>query len=200
MQAESVKITVSAAGISIESSQKIILQTGLAQLSAANIPAENMPEKYLRIGELSPENGGVFAGIMRGENGQPDYYLFVPSNIANSPKLAWGGYGDEIANANHTFDGLANTKALADGKHPAADWAASLNINGFNDYYLPARRELSLCYANVPELFEKEWHWSSTQYSAVNACVQHFSDGHQGGDRKGSDYRVRAVRRKLIIQ
>jgi len=197
MQSESVKITVSSTGISIETPQKITFQCGLVQVPAANTaPAIGIPA----IGKEWPDQGGIFAGIMRGENGNPDYYLIVATSPIAKTKLSWGGYGEETANANYAFDGLANTKALADGKHPAADWAASLNINGINDYYLPARRELSLCYANVPELFEKEWHWSSTQYSAGGAYVQGFIGGSQISYRKGGGYRVRAVRRLLIIQ
>jgi hypothetical protein len=153
-----------------------------------------------RIGEPWPEQGGVFAGIMRGENCQPDYYLLVPvDKKANKAEIKWGGAGKETANANFEFDGQANTSSLCDGNHPAAEWAAGLSIDGHKDFYLPSRRELSLCYANVPELFEKEWHWSSTQSSAGCAYIQFFGLGYQLSDHKGLGYRARAVRRLSII-
>lgn len=198
MSAPQKKITISVGDISISMPAQTILKNVLTELTG-NALAANTATGTPAIGKEWPEQGGIFAGIMRGENGQPDYYLIVPTNTEN-PQLEWGGHGKETANANHEFDGLANTKALADGSHPAADWAARLNINGFNDYYLPARRELSLCYANTPELFEKEWHWSSTQSSASFAYVQDFSNGYQSLYRKVDDCRVRAVRRLLIIQ
>jgi hypothetical protein len=75
-----------------------------------------------------------------------------------------------------------------------------LIIDGRNDFYLPSRRELALCFANVPELFETAWHWSSTQFSADGACIQDFGDGDQSYSRKVYEYRVRAVRRLLIIK
>lgn len=201
MNTASQKITVTLGDISIQMPAQTILKNVLAELSGNQQPANALPATGMpAIGKEWPEQGGVFAGIMRGEDGKPDYYLIVPANIANSPKLEWGGYGKEIDGANYKFDGLANTAALADGNHPAADWAKNLNINGHNDFYLPARRELSLCYANVPELFEKEWHWSSTQHSARSACLQYFSDGNQDDGHKVNGYRVRAVRRVSIIQ
>lgn len=201
MNAAQQKITVTVGDISINMPAKTILKNVLAELTGNALPANTAPTTGIpAIGKEWPDQGGVFAGIMRGENGQPDYYLIVHAIIGNNPKLEFGGAGQETVNANHEFDGLANTKALADGNHPAADWAASLNVNGFNDYYLPARRELALCYANVPDLFEKEWHWSSTQHSAGHAYLQNFSDGYQSNDHKGDDCRVRAVRRLLIIQ
>lgn len=159
--------------------------------TASTIPA---------IGQYWPGEGGINAGLMRGENGQPDYWLIVPTDAAASTKTTWGGYEIDEDDAQSEFDGLANTRALceSDISHPAAEWAAGLVIDGHNDYYLPARRELSLCYANAPELFEKVWHWSSTQYSAYGAWVQYFVDGSQGYLHKGYEYRARAVRRKVI--
>ena len=198
------------------------MNTQPATLTLGNIAITAPPEMFLRglidnilpaskqiisrdndvpaIGSAWAEHGGVLAGIMRGENENNDYYLIVPTCHAARTKLTWGGYGTETDNANHEFDGFANTQALADGNHPAADWANNLIIDGRNDFYLPSRRELALCFANVPELFETAWHWSSTQFSADGACIQDFGDGDQSYSRKVYEYRVRAVRRLLIIK
>ena len=50
------------------------------------------------------------------------------------------------------------------------------------------------------EAFDDAWYWSSTQYSAYDAFVQHFSDGTQGYGHKATGCRVRAVRRLSVIQ
>lgn len=150
------------------------------------------------IGQPWPGQCGVNAGLMRGENGLPDYYLIIPTDSAGKiDRIEWGGYEHKTEGANSEFDGLANTTALlkSDQEHPAAAWAAGLNIDGHNDFYLPARREQSLMYANCPELFEPRWHWSSTQYSALNAWLQNFEDGSQGISLKSCRYAARAVRR-----
>lgn len=160
----------------------------------ANKPAASLPN----IGEYWPGQGGVYAGMMRGQDGQPDYHLIVPTDpVANVQEIAWGGYDHDEPDAKSDFDGLANTRSLCESErdHPAAKWAAGLVIDGHADFYLPARRELSLCYANVPELFDKEWHWSSTQYSRDLAYGQTFEAGTQTNGDKYDTLRARAVRR-----
>uniref|UniRef100_A0AAU6W468 DUF1566 domain-containing protein n=1 Tax=Pseudomonas phage Cruim01 TaxID=3138528 RepID=A0AAU6W468_9VIRU len=167
------------------------LAIGVKPISAANdIPA---------IGEYWPGQGGVNAGLMRGENGKPDYWLIVPTDdLVKGKKLAFGGYEVDEPESASRRNGLANTLHLVEGsdtEHPAAQWCDGLTIEGHNDLYLPAIDELALCRANVPELFEKEWHWSSSQRSAYNAFVQYFDDGIQDNLVKDNELRVRPVRR-----
>ncbi|MCY1383005.1 hypothetical protein D9M69_710880 [compost metagenome] len=52
--------------------------------------------------------------------------------------------------------------------------------------------------ANVPELFSKAYHWSSTQFSAHDAYLMGFVDGWQGSFGKDYGRPVRPVRRKFI--
>ena len=97
-----------------------------------------------RVGEFWPEQGGVYAGVMRGADGAPDYHLIVGSEEVQS--IGWGGYGTKVDGADSEPDGLANTQALcaAATEHPAAQWAAGLTERGMSDWYLPSRRELRL--------------------------------------------------------
>ena len=154
------------------------------------------------IGTYWAGQGGVYAGVMRGEDGQPDYHLIVPtdSSVLNK-KLAYGGYEADEPEAASRRDGLANTLHLVEGSgqnHPAAEWCDSLTIEGHGDLYLPAISELALCMANVPELYDKEWHLSSTQRSADGAFLMHFDDGLQYYTAKSDELRVRPVRRLPI--
>jgi hypothetical protein len=78
----------------------------------------------------------------------------------------------------------------------AMDWAASLK-----SCTLPTRRELALCYANVPEIFDTSaYYWSSTQYAGYGAYAwyQTFGSGDQDGHLKVIQLRARAVRRLAI--
>ncbi|HET9680182.1 MAG TPA: DUF1566 domain-containing protein [Gammaproteobacteria bacterium] len=155
------------------------------------------PAGVPKIGEPWPGQGGINAGLMRGENGKPDYWLILPTDkAADLGELAWGSAGENEPGAQSEYDGLANTRALVESQHshPAAEACAGLTVDGHSDLYLPARRENALLYTNLPELFEKCWHWSSTQYSAYYAWVQDFYDGFQGNRRKDDECRVRAVR------
>lgn len=148
------------------------------------------------LGSYWPEQGGYNAGLVRGEDGAPDYYLIVPA-LTDQLRAAWGGYGEEVEGANSASDGLANTRALlADSnEHLAAKLASEFTADGHNDFYLPARRELQLAEANVPELFEKAYHWSSSQRSAYGAYTMGFEDGWLGNDHKDFEFLVRPVRR-----
>lgn len=157
---------------------------------------------HLQLGELCPHYGGVFAGLVRGQDEKPDYYLFVPPDHTAQASLPWGGYEHDEPGAKDSHDGLANTIALCESKidHPAAQFARDLELYGLKDYYMPSREELRLCFINCRKLFEPEWYWSSTQSSATYAWVQYFGVGGQNGGRKDDAYRVRAVRRLLVIQ
>lgn len=155
-----------------------------------------------RIGEYWPSQGGVYAGLMRGENGQPDYHLIVARGAEGFIKeIAWGSQGQDEPGAKSEWDGWGNTRALVESEHdhPAAEWAVGLEADGHSDWYLPARREAALCYAAVPELLDKDWHWTSTQCSPHNAWLQNFVDGGQNGYHEGGELRARAVRRTSVI-
>lgn len=124
------------------------------------------------IGQLWVGQGGYFAGIARDENGGPDYALIVSPSEGDFGSLNWAA-------------------ALTE--------AAAFKCEGHSDYASPTQRQIHLCYANVPELFQKEWYWSSTQYSVVTAWCQSFSTGHQSRLSKLSLSRVRAVRRASLV-
>ncbi len=152
------------------------------------------------IGEFWKGQGGIYAGLMRGEGSQPDYHLVVAvGDQAEVEQITWGAAGQAEPAACSEWDGRANTLALVESEHshPAAEWAASLEADGHRDFYLPARREQRLCWVNVPELFAEAWYWSSTQYSPYGAWIQDFVDGYQNGVHKGLEHRARAVRRVL---
>lgn len=149
------------------------------------------------FGDIVPDEGGRLGAIMRGSviDGvrQPDYAIIVPD--LPSVQLAWGQRGVEVKNANSMTDGKFNTLAMLIANCPPALHIAELKVEGHEDLYLPARAELQALWANVPELFEKHYHWSSTQSSAGNAFVQDFEYGTSYWSLKDYDYRVRAVRR-----
>lgn len=172
-----------------------IIQREIDKLLGAS-PARDDQSTAPALGAYWPGQGGYNAGLVRGENGGPDYYLIVPV-LAEQLCAKWGGYGDEVEGATSASDGLANTKALlADSnEHPAAKLASEFTADGHSDFYLPARRELQVAEANVPEMFEKAYHWSSSQFSASNAYIMSFENGWLNLTGKLSERLVRPVRR-----
>src|SRR6185295_11851367 len=118
-------------------------------------------------GQLWPEQGGIYAGLVRGDNGAADYHLVV---------------------AEAALEGKPLAEAMA--------WAKSIVVGRYSDYTLPKRKEQSILFGNVPELFEKEWYWSCEEHSNnEDAWCQHFLNGRQFSDHEGINYRARAVRR-----
>lgn len=124
------------------------------------------------IGDSWRALGGVYAGVARGRDGAPDYYL--------------------IAGPEHEAD---------IGWQSAMDWAGKIESHSFSDFALPHRKEQALLFANVPELFKPEWYWSCEPHASYsgNAWLQDFVSGSQHYNNKTFLSRARVVRR-LIIQ
>lgn len=192
--------TLTCGGSTISSPDKaLVLQFANFVLGADQVRAPAANNDAPAIGTYWEGQGGVYAGVMRGEDGMPDYHLIVPTAAAVlGVKLAWGGHGTESSDCGLRRDGMANNIALMEGDHPAAQFCANLEVEGHSDLYLPAISELALCMANVPELFEKEWHWSSSQRSAYGAFTMYFAAGSQFSTAKSLELRVRPVRRLPI--
>lgn len=181
---------------SVQLPAELVMKAALESLLSARPASETIPP----LGEEWPGEGGHNGGLIRGENGQQDYYLIVPAGPGAEFKAIYGGYEHETEGADSASDGLANTRALlADSQeHPAAKLASEYTADGHRDYYLAARRELQVLEANVPELFSKGRHWSSTHFSADYAYSMGFEGGWQDGIDKGYERLVRPVRRKFI--
>jgi hypothetical protein len=149
----------------------IVLQhftgNGISVIPRVDLHSINVPP----LGSIWTGQGGIFTGLVRGRDGQPDYLVITGSEI---DQTTW---------------------------EKAKSAAAALEIDGHKDFSLPFRAEQALQFANVPELFEKEWYWSCEQLAAGPgyAWVQLFGNGSQGLGHQSDVYRARAVRR-LIIQ
>ena len=144
-------------------------QTASAQAMPAMPPITEWPLGELpRIGTEWPGQGGNLAGMVRGQNGEPDYLLIL---------------GPE-------YDGELPWQQIM-------DWAASLEVEGHKDFTLPTRSEQAILFGNTRDQFQRDGYWSCEQL-ADYAWMQTFDDGTQSGYRKGIEWRARAVRRLII--
>lgn len=125
-----------------------------------------------RIGQVWHGQGGIYAGTVRGDEGQPDYHLILAE--PDRERINW---------------------------KDATEWAAGLDADGHNDFTLPKRREQAILFGNVKDRFADAWYWSCETHAsdAGFAWDQDFNGGYQSGGRKGGSCRARAVRR-LVIQ
>jgi hypothetical protein len=104
----------------------------------------------------APFEGGFYAG--RFHVGTAEYALVVaPKAEGEIEDTAWGEYGKDIPGARSCFDGLANTKAMAEAGSALGAWALGLSINSHRDWYLPSRDELEMCYRNLKPTTETNY-------------------------------------------
>ncbi len=169
-------------GVEVAVNDRVIANILTERLSAGfKAPVQN--EVLLRradqepppIGADWPFHGGVYAGIGRDADSLQRIVIVGPE----APKeLSWKDAQTWVKELN----------------------AAAESNGGFGDWALPTRRDQALCWANVPELFKKEWYWSGEQYAGHDAYAwcQSFGNGGQDGGRKDNEFRARAVRRLAI--
>lgn len=148
--------------------------------------------------------GGYFHGIF--QIGQELWAeVTAPKAQGQITSKAWLDKYADVPGATSDFDGAANTQAMLNAGSPLAQAVRGLDINGFTDWYLPARGGLLMQHSNlrplltVDEAFAEKWHWSSTQFSRFNACSQGFLSGDTSNDLKvWTGGFARAVRRFRI--
>ncbi|MBU0487510.1 MAG: protein kinase [Bacteroidetes bacterium] len=116
-------------------------------------------------------------------------------------KYVWGCYEKEIGGTSKSFgSGAANTRQIANNceSNTAAGLCYNLNLNGYDDWFLPSKDELNLMYKNLHKNgiggFSTNFYWSSSEHNAYYAWLQNFINGYQGYYNKDNSYYVRCVR------
>jgi hypothetical protein len=100
--------------------------------------------------------GGFYSGLIS-YNG--DVYAQVAANKAegeHKPAIWLPDY-TEIKGADSFFDGLANTKGMAEAGSEIAQWALERRIAGFDDWAIPARDQLELMYRGFKPTTDENW-------------------------------------------
>ena len=88
--------------------------------------------------------GGFFSGFIR-INGELVALISAPKAEGEIREI-WNDNYKNVAGATSFFDGLANTKAMADAGSPLAKWALELRIGGNDDWYIPSQDEKEVIY------------------------------------------------------
>lgn len=157
----------------------------------------------------APLGGGFLYGS--GFIEQEAHALIIADKSAET-SLQWKTSRSSTSGTSGTTDGWANTNAMNNSSHPAAQHCRAYRGGGFDDWYLPASDELNLFWlhlapgtASTPASFKTggaqaltvpTYYWSSTEGSAAVARGQRFSDGNQLTSYKDDTTRlVRPVRR-----
>jgi hypothetical protein len=93
--------------------------------------------------------GGYYAGkISTTGDGVATHYLIVSPKASGQAARSYstaGGSGDPTS----VIDGPNNSSTMNNSSHPAAQFCEGLTINGYSDWYMPARNELMVIYYNL---------------------------------------------------
>ncbi len=91
-------------------------------------------------------------------------------------------------------DGTGKHTFLLPGDNDDADWQTQMDWAASIGGELPDRVQQAMLYKHLPELFQKDWYWSSEQRGSGSAWVQDFYDGSQDWYSTFFKCRARAVR------
>jgi hypothetical protein len=124
--------------------------------------------------------GGFFAGLIsHTADGIPTHALIVAPQATGASgtgytittNLTWQST-TSTTGATSLFDGAANTALMTNS--PAANFCTGLTINGFSDWYLPARFELDIAYYHLkPTTASNNASWGINDYSVPKRTVNY---------------------------
>lgn len=149
--------------------------------------------------------GGVLAYVF--QSGDPGYVegefhglIAAPSD--QSTGTAWGCNGTTVGGTSNALGaGLANTNAIVAACSTAgiaARLCYDLELNGYDDWFLPSLHEILKLYQNRDAIggFDTAGgnYWDSLEGSATQASMIEFYSGSYAFPQKTSLYRVRAIR------
>lgn len=129
----------------------------------------------------------------------------VCATVDQSSSAEWGCRGTYISGTSTAIStGETNTNIIVANCSTsiiAARLCYNLSLNGFTDWYLPSRDELSLIAGNLHEnglgnFTDATNYWSSSEWDANNAFYVYFKVGNWDWNisTKSGNYRVRAIR------
>jgi len=155
------------------------------------IPASIKASELPVFGQPFAE-GTLFARQWYGDS----EYALVALGAESEIEGEWGKYGQDVE-TNHG-DGEANTRAMAEAGSELAAQVMALGA------FIPSALESSqMMYAKqlgyVTDLDEDDWYWTSTQYSSLYAFSTYFATGLTDWSYKYGAFRVRPVRKILIL-
>ena len=91
--------------------------------------------------------GGFYVGVIN--VGDDAYGLIVSPKAVGESTGAWNGANKAVLGAESYCDGLENTIAMGEAGSTLAQWARTLVIEGYTDWYLPSRDELEIMFRNL---------------------------------------------------
>lgn len=91
--------------------------------------------------------GGYFGGfISTSGTGVATHALIVAPKATGEALRQWKTTNTSTAGTSSVIDGPADSAAMNNASHPAAQFCEGLTIGGYSDWYMPAKNELEVLY------------------------------------------------------
>ena len=149
-----------------------IYNVGVSNIKIREQGVFTAPELITDAGKYIESAGGYYAGanIIVGSK---EYAIIVaPKELGEyNGTIQWKTSNTATSGANSTYNGKANMDAIEAAGisgHPAAEYCANLNINGFNDWHLPAPDELEVCYRYLKPTTQSNYTDGRSLHTATN--------------------------------
>lgn len=144
---------------------------------SASSAASNSVTPAMQAGDAF--GGGFFAGqISTAGNGIADYNLVIgPVASAQNTSKQWKIVDTTTAGTTSVINGPANSTAMNDVTHPAAQFCEAVTTGGFTDWYMPAKNELEVCYFNLKPSTGSNNTSSGTNTNAVPSRGSNYTSG-----------------------
>ena len=96
----------------------------------------------------TPFGGGFFVGRTI-QDGKTFALILAPKDGGEAESIQWKKSYTDTPGTLSVSDGFANSEAMNDDDHPAAQFCRAVRAGGHDDWYLPSRDELELVYRNL---------------------------------------------------
>jgi hypothetical protein len=144
--------------------------------SAASAASNSVTPAALAIGDAY--QGGFYAGqISTAGNSVANYNLVIGPVATAESTLQWKTTNTSTAGTSSVIDGPANSTAMNNASHPAAQFCEGLTIGGFSDWYMPAKNEWEVCYYNLKPSITPNNTSSGINANAVPARASNYTSG-----------------------
>ena len=120
--------------------------------------------------------GGYYAGQI-GVSSVATHYIIVGPVASAQSSLQWKTSATSTAGTSSVIDGPANSAAMNNASHPAAQFCEGLNIGSYTDWYMPAVNELEVCYYNLKPTTQANYTLSGINPNAVPARASNYTAG-----------------------
>jgi hypothetical protein len=145
---------------------------------------------------FEPNETGFVSGEIHG--------LISAANDQSSG-LAWGCNSQDIITSDNIGYGISNTMEIVNQcneNNTAAKICHDLQLNGFDDWFLPSKNEIQLMYNNLhlngmgsfSNTPGSSYYWSSSQFNNYSAWYNYFNINYSTTGSKTGTLKVRAIR------